>query len=198
MKTNNNILAALIFLFALGCLWGIAEFASGTFIKNLYPGGVTGSLLIGLGFFFLSASYFFRKKISSVVFILAITVLFKIIATILLGKSLSDPWFINPVLSLMLAAGLFLLFNRSLPGHKASSHLVLFLSGAFLASLTAILFPYLSLACGRSFSFLNGASVPLSVEYLHLSAIVGFFAYPAGVFLASGITSLLLRRIATN
>lgn len=199
MKTNyTSNLFQLFFLTGIGCLWGLAEFSAGTFIKNMYPGNITGSLLIGFSFFFLSAAYCLNRKISSIFFILGLSILFKISATFISGKTLTDPLFINPALSFMLATALFLgyasLGTENSSDFKLSSPFV----GAALATLTALIFPLLNMACSLPQCYRPGTNIPLSIAYLHLSAIAGFISFPAGILISSGFKNVALKQVSRH
>ncbi|MBW7848183.1 MAG: hypothetical protein H3C41_08895 [Bacteroidales bacterium] len=199
MKTNyTSNLFQLFFLLVIGCLWGLAEFSAGTFIKNMYPGNITGSLLIGFSFFFLSAAYFFNRKNSSIFFVLGLSILFKILATFISGKPLTDPLFINPVLSFLLATTLFLGYvkfgTENSPDLKLSSSF----AGAALATLTAFIFPLLSMACSLPQCYRPGTNIPLSIAYLHLSAIAGFISFPAGILMSTGFKSLAIKLVSRH
>lgn len=186
MKSKNiKKSGVFIFLIAIGCLWGIMEYFTGTFLKNLYPGNITGSVLIGFSFLFLSAAYFLNHRFSSLFVIFSISVLFKIAATLIIGKSLTDPFFVNPVLSMLLSILLFFLYHRFILKSRKPKGLNSLINGALLATATALLFPLINYASGFPLCYKSGTDIPLSVWYVHISAFVGFFAYPAGIFLSS-------------
>ncbi len=186
MKSENfKNLLVFIFLIIIACLWGITEFFTGTFLKNLYPGNITGSVLIGFSFIFLSAAYFINKRISSLFIILFISVLFKISGTLVIGKTLSDPFFISPLLSMLLSVVLFLIYHLFILKNNKPKGINQFTTGALLATATALLFPLLNYASGFPLCYKSGTTIPLSVWYVHISAFVGFFAYPAGLYISS-------------
>jgi hypothetical protein len=196
MKSENfQNSGVLIFLITIGCLWGITEFFMGTLLKNLYPGNITGSVLIGLSFFFLSATYYLNERISSLIIILIISTLFKLSGTILIGKSLASPFFINPVLSMLLSVCLFIILQRLILKDKKTTGINSFFAGAILAAVTALLFPLLNYISGYPLCFKSNTNIPLSVWYIHISTFIGFFAYPAGVYINSLYKNIILQRL---
>ena len=176
-------------------MWGITEFFMGTLLKNLYPGNITGSVLIGLSFFFLSATYYLNERISSLIIILIISTLFKLSGTILIGKSLASPFFINPVLSMLLSVCLFIILQRLILKDKKTTGINSFFAGAILAAVTALLFPLLNYISGYPLCFKSNTNIPLSVWYIHISTFIGFFAYPAGVYINSLYKNIILQRL---
>lgn len=196
MKSENfQNPAVLIFLITIGSLWGITEFFMGTLLKNLYPGNITGSVLIGLSFFFLSATYYLNERISSLIIILINSSLFKLSGTILIGKSLASPFFINPVLSMLLSVCLFIIYQRLIFKDKKATGINAFFAGGIIAALTALLFPFLNYISGYPLCYKGNSNIPLSVWYIHISAIIGFFSYPAGVYISAIYKNTALQRI---
>ncbi len=196
MKSENfKNPTVLIFLITIGSLWGITEFFMGTLLKNLYPGNITGSVLIGLSFFFLTAAYYLNEHFSSLFIILIICTLFKLTGTILIGKSVVDPFFINPVLSMLLTVFLFVIYHRLILKDKKATGINSFFAGAILAAVIALLLPLLNYISGYPLCFKGNTNIPLSVWYIHISSFIGFFAYPAGVYINSLYKNIILQRL---
>jgi len=185
----------LYYYISIGILWGLAEFFIGTLLKDIVPGNIAGSVLIGFSLFFLSVSYNLEKSKIMLIIPLLFSILIKLFGTLLIGKQILHPFFINPLLSLILTTILFSA-TQNLPfakykkyGHPITGTL---LYGLTIAALSSLLFPLLNYLSGFPMCYKTGTSIPLSVWYLHISAITGAISYYTGIILSEKLVKRYL------
>ncbi len=194
MKTNDlHSMTTQSLLITIGCLWGFTEFFAGTTIKDMFPDNVTGSVLIGLSFFFLAAGYTITKKTTGIIIPLSICILLKLFGTLIIGKPAFHSSIINPVISMVIEAGIFLLMYKLLLNKDKVSLSKKILSGVIGAFLVALLFPLINYFTALPVCIKNGTNIPLSIYYLHFSMLAGAIALPLGMQIYTLIAKFKLR-----
>ncbi|MBN2572002.1 MAG: hypothetical protein JXA68_07730 [Ignavibacteriales bacterium] len=191
-KNQKSIYFSL--LIAIGCFWGFTEFLIGTALKEQIPNNAIGSILIGLSFFFLAVSILLRKKLIDVIIPLGICIILKLVGTILIGKSIFNSSIVNPIVALILEAGIFVLlylifFNK---GNISLSKKMLI--GAAAGLLVSFLFPLLQHATQLPICIKAGTTTPLSIYYAPISIVIGAIALPAGIYLNKSLKNFVHSR----
>lgn len=178
---KNTILSLLI---SIGCIWGFTEFFASAVLKDILLYDATGSVLIGTSFFFLAAGFTIYRKSLGIIIPLTICILLKLVATILIGKSISSPTFINPLISMLTEAAVFILMYKLLINQENTSIYKMLAAGAIAALIVALIFP-LNTYLNLPICLKKGTNIPISIYYIHYSMIAGAISFTLGLNLNS-------------
>jgi|GEM_PF-3347132 len=175
---NQKTISMLVFI---GSFWGFTEYFAGTLIKDSFPDGVTGSILIGLSFFFLASGLFFSKNIYGILIPLGVAIALKIGWSIISGHALSHPSLINPLFSILIETAVFISFYLLFLKKKKKSIAMLIILGAAGGVLVSLLFPQITAITALPVCVKLGTNTPLSIYFINYSIIAGSIALPLGI-----------------
>jgi len=176
---KNNLNAVLI----LGTVWGISEFAVGL---GLHKCGVTltGAILTGMAFLWLSMAYSLTGKVLPVLFILLIVSVFKFSDALFLDVGVTHGSILNPVFAFLTITVGFL--TMLLLIKKRFTHKLIYriLTGAGAAFIAVFLFPMAGLFTGSAACVLPATSIPVSIYTSPVSIALSMITVPLGFYLA--------------
>ncbi len=156
---------------AAGCLWGLEELLLGRGCAAAGQVNLTGSLLTGTTFFFLSAAYAFHPSRRGLLPVFALAAMLKLLAAPLRGVSPLHGSVLNPVCAYALETAAWILAATSAGSARLTRPLPLLAAGAAAAALAALAFPATGLLTGTPVCR-AASGLPVSLQYLPLAALV--------------------------
>lgn len=150
---------------AAGCLWGLEEVLLGRGCAALGQVNLTGSLLTGATFFFLSAATAFQPSRRGLALVLFLAAGLKLLAAPLRGVSPLHGSVLNPVCAYALETAAWILCATVVRPRSALA------AGAVAASLAALAFPVTGFVTGAPVCR-AASGLPVSIQYLPLAALV--------------------------
>ncbi len=165
---------------SFGLLWGITELAVGLSLASMCAAGVVGSLLTGLSFFFLSASWHSSQKYWAVMLTLGGVMSLKIAGAFLLPLPLGQSAVLHPLFAFISQFLIFNLFAWIVQQVGTLRWWYALIAGGMAGWLAAHVFPLVRFFTGIAACQTVGSHLPLSVYYDYIAVIIGAVAWPIG------------------
>lgn len=183
---------SIVFLFALGSIWGLTEAALGMGLRNC-AAAVSGSIMTGVALFFMAAGWAVSNRVSAVFLMVLLASFFKMFDALLLSLPLNHGAIGNPIFAFFmeaLALVVFLSLFKNKIAEKTAGQAVL---GTLAAVLAANLFPLVKVATGVPACVVPGTGYPLSLYYVHFAALISAITVPLGFAAGAKMAALQTR-----
>ena len=175
--------SALGFLIVCGSVWGLTEAGLGLALESCAK-LASGSIMTGVGLFFIAAAWARTKRISGPALVVGLALAFKLFDALLLGLPIKHGAVANPMFAFV-TEGLALLiivpFLADAWKRKAVGRAFL---GGTSALLAVNLFPLVKFATGIPACVVAGGTTPLALYHAPLAVGISMITVPLG-FLAA-------------
>lgn len=178
---------ALIGIF--GAVWGLSEALLGMWLRSC-ASFASGSIMTGVAFFFIAATWIVSQRALGVVLLVVIASFFKLFDALLLSLPIQNGAVANPIYAFMMEGAAFLCLivilheglKKKIPGQAAL--------GGISALVAANLFPLVKYVTGVSACVFPGTSYPLSLYYIPIAVGLSLITVPAGVWVGTKLEAL--------
>jgi len=184
---NKSISSPLSIALALGAIWGLSEVALGMGLQAC-AAKMSGSLMTGVGLFFLYAGWVATRRFFVPILIVCIAALFKLLDALLLILPVGDGAIINPIFAFVTeGAAIILLLAIFKPGwlKKLSGRILL---GGGSALIAVALFPLVKYATGVPACVYPGTVIPLSIFFTPVAMVASMVLVPLGFLIGNKIS----------
>jgi hypothetical protein len=178
MEEKNN-LPKFGLILAAGSLWGIVEFGAGMGL-NKCATLMTGAILTGLSFFWLSFIWSITKRLLPVLLIVVIAMLFKWLDALLLHVAWNHGSVLNPMFAFFTAMTGFMVVIILFKKAFARSKLARILVGGGAAMVATALFPLVGFATGNPACTYAATSIPLAIYTAPIAILLAMITVPLG------------------
>ena len=182
--TTSAVKSNLGIIVAVGSVWGLTEFAAGMGLQKCAT-LLTGAILTGLAFFWVSFIWSVTRKLLPLLFIVGLAILFKFLDALLLPVTWNHGSILNPAYAMMtILVGfslLILLFKKQFSGRLMNRILI----GAGAAIIATALFPVVGFATGSKACFYAATNIPLAIYTAPVAIAISMITVPLG-YLAAG------------
>jgi hypothetical protein len=172
-----------------GSIWGLSEATLGLALESCAK-LVSGSIMIGVALFFISAAWTKTRRAAGPAIIVLLALVFKLIDALLLGLPIKHGAVANPMFAFVTEGLAFLIFVPFIA--EAWKNKVVgqaFLGGAS-ALLAVNLFPLVKFATGIPACVFPGSTIPLSLYYAPIAIVVSLITVPLGFAVARKVETL--------
>ena len=182
--TTSTVKSNLGIIVAIGSVWGLTEFAAGMGLQKCAT-LLTGAILTGLAFFWVSFIWSLTRKLLPVLIIVGMAILFKLLDALLLPVAWNHGSILNPAYAFVtILVGFSLLI--SLFKKQFSTRLMnRILLGAGAAIMATALFPLVRFATGSAACFYASTNIPLAIYTAPVAIAISMITVPLG-YLAAG------------
>jgi len=190
---KRSIGSPLSIALTIGAIWGLSEFALGMGLQAC-AAKMSGSLMTGVGLFFLAAGWIATRRFFVPVLIVCIAALFKLLDALLLMVPVSNGAIINPMFAFFMegtAIILLLVIFKPAWLKKLSGRILL---GGGSALIAVAIFPLAKYVTGVPACLYPGTAIPLSIYFAPVAIVVSMILVPLG-FLVGDKISLTFRRL---
>lgn len=177
IKSNLGIIVAT------GSIWGLTEFAFGLGLQKCAT-LITGAVLTGLAFFWLSFVWSTTRSFVSIILIVVIAMLFKWLDALLLQVAWNHGSVLNPMYAFFTIMLGFLLLLGIFRNRFSASLLNRIMVGAGAAVIATALFPLAKFATGNPACMYASTNIPLVVYTAPVAIVLSMVTVPLG-FIAS-------------
>ena len=163
----------------LGSVWGLSEAALGMGL-GACAAHISGSLMTGVAFFFMAASWIITKRILAVALLILIASLFKMFDALLLSLPIQHGAIGNPIFAFLiegLAFVVILTIVKETLRQKKTGQAIL---GGASALVAVGLFPLVKFATGIPACVYPGTTIPLSIYFSPFAVALSIFTVPLG------------------
>ena len=181
---KKSISSSFGIILAAGSVWGLVEFGAGMGFQKCAT-LVTGAILTGLSFFWLSFIWSAVRRLFPVLLIVGIAMLFKWLDALLLQVSWNHGSVLHPMFAFFTALAGFLLFIGIFRKRFSQSLLTRILVGGGAALAAMCLFPLVKFATGSAACTYAATNIPLSIYTAPIAMLIAMFTVPLGFRAAS-------------
>ncbi len=189
---NRSIGSPLSIALIIGAIWGLSEVALGIGLRAC-AARMSGSLMTGVGLFFLSAGWIASRRIYVPILIVCIVSLFKLFDAFLLMLPVMDGAIVNPIFAFMTEGAAFMLLLAIFKATWLQKLPARVLLGGGSALIAVTIFPLVKFTTGVPACLYPGTTVPLSVYFAPVAMITSMVLVPLG-FLAGDRISVSFTR----
>lgn len=166
-------------ILAIGSVWGLVEFGAGLGLQKC-AALMTGAILTGLSFFWLSLIWSISKRLLPVLLIVAIAMAFKWLDALLLQVAWNHGSVMNPMFAFFTAMTgfiiLIILFKKGFSKNLRNRILI----GGGAALIATALFPLVKFATGSPACTYAATNIPLAVYTAPIAILIAMITVPLG------------------
>ena len=177
---NTNIRRNVGIIIMLGAVWGLSECMLGAAL-HACASSISGSIMTGVAFFFISAAWASGGKAISTAFIVAIAVVFKMFDAVLLSLPLRNGAIANPIFAFILEGGAFIVLAVILKEAWKRRRAGRAVWGGMAAFVSVAAFPLVRFATGTAACLVPGTTIPLAWYYAIPAVGISLFTVPLGL-----------------
>jgi hypothetical protein len=181
---KKNISSYFGIILASGSVWGLAEFAAGLGLQKCAT-LITGAVLTGISFFWLSFIWSATKRMAPVLMIVAIAILFKWLDALLLQVAWNHGSIMNPMFAFITAMVGFFLVAGIFRNRFSKSPLNRILAGGGAALVATCMFPLVKFATGIPACSFAATNIPLAIYTAPVAIAIAMVTVPLGYRAAS-------------
>jgi hypothetical protein len=185
-KPSSQSLGILV---VLGSIWGLAEAGLGLTLESCAK-LVSGSLMTGVGLFFIAAAWARTKRLLGPAVVVGLALMFKLLDAVLLGLPLRHGAIANPMFAFLTEGLAFCLIVPIIAEtwrQKAVGRAIL---GGLSALVAVNLFPLVKFASGIPACLYPGSTMPLSLYFAPIAVGLSLITVPLGFLAAAKIEAL--------
>jgi hypothetical protein len=181
---RKNISTSFGIILAIGSLWGLTEFGAGMGLQKCAT-LITGALLTGFSFFWLSFIWGATRRLFPVVLIVIIAMLFKWMDALLLQVAWNHGSVLNPMFAFLTAMVGFILLIALFRNQFARSFRSRILVGGSAALLAMCMFPLVKFITGTPACTYAATQIPLAIYTAPIAVVLAMIMVPLGFRVAS-------------
>jgi len=185
--TTSAVKPNLGIIVVVGSVWGLTEFAAGMGLQKCAT-LLTGAILTGLAFFWVSFIWSITRKLLPVLIIVGMAILFKLLDALLLPVAWNHGSILNPAYAFVtILVGfsiIILLFKKQFSGRLMNRILM----GAGAALVATALFPLVGFATGSKACFYAATNIPLAIYTAPVAIAISMVTVPLGYLTAGWYT----------
>jgi len=187
-STKKKMIPGIIL--AAGAIWGLVEFGVGMGLHQcaaLYA----GAILTGLSFFWLSFIRSLTRKLTPLLIIAGIAMLFKWLDAWLLHVAWNHGSVLNPMFAFLTALAGFVLFSYLFRNGYEDKLKFRVLTGAGAALTAVLLFPLVKFATGSPACYYGTTGIPLVFYASPVSIAIAMVTVPMGHWVAKRVERVI-------
>jgi hypothetical protein len=183
-----------------GAVWGLSEAVLGLGLEKC-ASLASGSIMTGLTFFFMAATWALVNNVFSILLLVTIASLFKLFDALLLSLPVHSGAVANPIFAFLLEGLAFFVIISIIRKSWKEKTWGQALTGGLAAVGAVGLFPLVKFATGIPACVFPGTSTPLSIYYAPLAIALSLLSVPLGFRLGKSLEAradrIMLLKLAT-
>jgi hypothetical protein len=176
---RQNIHSGFGIILAVGSAWGLVEFGAGLGLQKCAT-LMTGAILTGLSFFWLSLIWTVSKRLVPVLMIMAIAMAFKWLDAMLLHVSWNHGSVLNPMFAFFTAMAGFIILIAQFKKGFLKSLINRILIGGGAAIIATAMFPLVKFATGIPACTYAATNIPLAIYTAPVAILIAIITVPLG------------------
>jgi hypothetical protein len=185
-------LATLSVAVMLGAVWGLAEAGLGIGLRSC-ASLASGSIMTGVGLFFLAATWSSSRRIYLLFLLVVITSLFKMLDALLLSLPLWNGAVANPIFVFIVEGLAFLVLARLISEKTLQARKGQAILGGSAALLASLAFPAVKFVTGIPACVYPGTPLPLSLVFSPAAVALSLFTVPLGFWVGAKARAFMAR-----
>lgn len=172
----------------LGSLWGLSEALLGMWLRTC-ASLMSGSVMTGVAFFFIAATWFLSPHVIAVFLLILIASLFKMFDALILSLPIQHGAIGNPIFAFFTQGVVFLFLSGRIMKNQQKRKSGQALLGGISALLASGFFPLVKFVTGVPACVYPGTATPLAVYFAPLAIAISVISVPAGFWAGSRISN---------
>jgi hypothetical protein len=189
---NRTISSPISIALTMGAIWGLSEVALGIGLRAC-AAQMSGSLMTGVGLFFLAAGWIATRRFFVPILIVCIASLFKLFDALLLMLPVTDGAIINPVFAFLTEGAAIILLLAIFKSGWLKKLPARILLGGGSALIAVAMFPLVKFFTGVPACVYPGTMVPLSIYFAPVALVASMVLVPLGFFVGDKISTAFIR-----
>ena len=181
---RKSIFSSFGIILAIGSIWGLAEFGAGMGLQKCAT-LITGAVLTGLSFFWLSFIWSATKRLIPILMIVGIAILFKWLDALLLQVAWNHSSVLNPMFAFFTAMVGFMLLIGIFKNQFSGSIRNRILIGGGAALLAMCMFPLVKFTTGTPACTYAATNIPLAIYTSPIAVVLAMITVHLGYRAAS-------------